>query len=92
MFAQLLPTVKSFIFNPNATFSQLVFNRIDVGLWTVNSQTLLLATNLNYDVSTLDLGALPASGQNLQQIFDSGSSVNATSITFQSVGSGAFLL
>jgi hypothetical protein len=91
-FAQSLPTIKNFLFDPNATFSQLVSNRIDVGLWTVGSQTLLLATNLNYNEATLSLGAIPASGKNLQQIFNSGSAVNGTDIRFQSVGSGAFLL
>jgi len=91
-FAQSMPTVKTFLFNPNATFSQLLFNRIDVGLWTVDSQTLLLATNLNYNVATLDLGTVPASGKSVQQVFNSGSAVNGTGITFQSVGSGAFIL
>jgi hypothetical protein len=89
--AQSLPAISRFLFNPNATFSQLVLNRIDVGMWTAGSQTLLLATNLNYNVTALDLRVIPISNNNVQQIFDSGSSVDGTSITFQSVGSGAFL-
>jgi len=91
-FAQSLPTVSGFLFNPNATISQLMANRIDVGIWTAGSQTLLLATNLNYNDTVLDLGVIPVSWKNIQQIFNSGSSVDGTSITFQSVGSGAFVL
>lgn len=91
-FAQSLPEINSFLFNPNATFSQLVSNRIDVGLWMVGSQTLLLATNMNYNVATLDLGTVQVSGKKVQQIFNSGSALNGTGITFQSVGSGAFVL
>jgi hypothetical protein len=53
---------------------------------------LLLATNLNYHVATLDLRIVHASGKNVQQVFNSGSAVGGTGITFQSVGSGAFVL
>jgi hypothetical protein len=83
-----------FIFNPKATFSNLTSNRIDVGLWTVGSQTLLLAANLNYDVATLDLSDLPPSieGKHATQVFNGGAKVNVKGITFQSTGTGAFVL
>lgn len=63
-----------------------------MGLWALDSQTLLLATNLNYNVETLDLGTIPTQGKNVHQIFQSGSAVNGSAVTFQSVGSGAFVL
>ena len=91
-FAQSLPTIKSFIFNSNSTYSQLTYNRIDIGLWVLNSQTLLLATNLDYNVETLDLGNIPVHASTVRQFFQSGSTVNGLIITFESVGSGAFVL
>lgn len=91
-FAQKLPTIKTFIFNPNATYSQLTYDRIDIGLWTVNSQTLVMATNMNYNTANLDLSNVPTQGKNVKQVFSSGAAVNGTKIVFQSVGSGAFIL
>ena len=91
-FAQSLPTIKSFIFDSNSTYSQLTYNRIDMGIWVLNSQTLLLATNLNYNAEMLDLENLPVHGSTVRQFFQSGSAVDGLTITFESVGSGAFVL
>jgi hypothetical protein len=76
--AKSLPSMIPFIFNADATFSNLTSNRIDVGLWTVGSQTLLLAANLNYDEAYLDLNNLPTGIKHTKvtQIFDGGAEVN----------------
>lgn len=55
----------------------------------------MLASNMNYATASVDLKGLglpPASG--LTQVLDSGAKINAlkTGFTFESVGSGAFIL
>jgi hypothetical protein len=83
-----------FIFNPKAEFSNLTFNSIDIGFWTVGTQTLLLAANLNYNVAMLDLSSIPTGiqGTSAMQVFDGGAQVYGKKITFQSIGTGVFLL
>jgi hypothetical protein len=92
--AKALPSMIPFISNPDATFANLTSNRIDVGLWTVGSQTLLLAANLNYDEAHLDLSNLPTGITHVKvtRAFNGGAEVNGGSIVFQSTGTGAFLL
>ncbi|TCD66256.1 hypothetical protein EIP91_001619 [Steccherinum ochraceum] len=50
--AKAIPAMKSFILSPSATFERVVVNRVHVGIWTVGSQSLVLATNLNYNATT----------------------------------------
>ncbi|KAJ7721036.1 hypothetical protein B0H16DRAFT_1603583 [Mycena metata] len=42
-----LGSVKTFFFDPQVKFSRVVSNRIDVGMWTLGAETLLLVANLN---------------------------------------------
>jgi len=83
-----------FILNPAATFKQITTpSRVDFGLWTVNGETLVLGTNMNYanvTVSFKDLGLTPTG---VQQVLDTGSSVvDGTALKFGSVGSGGFIV
>ncbi|KAJ7935133.1 hypothetical protein B0H13DRAFT_519476 [Mycena leptocephala] len=60
----LTASMNSFIMSPTATINQITFpNGIDVGLWTVGSQTLVLATNINYENLTLSMAQLHLSGK-----------------------------
>jgi len=70
-----------------------------VGLWTVGSETLVLATNMNYaevTVSLVDLSvSVNGSGTaGITQVFDSGANMSSDGkgFTFESVGSGAFVV
>ncbi|KAJ7270039.1 hypothetical protein B0H12DRAFT_1094145 [Mycena haematopus] len=92
--ALALKNMKAFILSPTATIRQVTFpNGIDVGLWTVAGQTLVLATNINYENLSISLAQLHLSGT-VHQVFDSGASVSSDSRTlhFGSVGSGAFIV
>ncbi|KAJ7178063.1 hypothetical protein C8R46DRAFT_1075716 [Mycena filopes] len=42
-----LGLVKTFIFDPRVEFRRVVSNRIDVGMWTLGAETLLLLVNMN---------------------------------------------
>ena len=56
---------------------------------------LLLAANMNYHVVTLNLSIIPTGikGKHVIQVFDGGAKVDGRlCITFQSTGTGAFLL
>ncbi|KAK7026408.1 hypothetical protein VNI00_015643 [Paramarasmius palmivorus] len=88
-----LPEMTPFILDPSATFRQVTSDRIDVGLWTVGDRTLVLASNMNYEEKTLDLEQLLGSSvSNLQQVLDSGSSSTEGMLTFEEVGSGAWIV
>ena len=56
---------------------------------------LLLAANMNYHVVTLNLSSILVGikGKHVMQVFDGGAKVDGRlDITFQSTGTGAFLL
>ncbi|KAJ7686548.1 hypothetical protein B0H17DRAFT_1160635 [Mycena rosella] len=89
-----LVNMKSFILSPVATIRQVTFQSgIDVGLWTVNGQTLVLATNINAQNLSLALAELHLTGK-VEQVFDSGSSVSSDgrTLSFGSAGSGGFIV
>jgi hypothetical protein len=82
-----------FILNPAATFRQVTVKRVDFGLWTVGAETLVLASNMNYATVTVhltDLGLPTASITS--QALDSGAVGDRTGLTFESVGSGAWIV
>lgn len=86
-----------FILNPSATFRQTTIQGVDVGLWVVNStEVLVLATNTNYSPVTIPITSfgLPSSGINVKQVLDTGTTVgiDCANISFESVGSGAFII
>ncbi|KAJ6590961.1 hypothetical protein DFH09DRAFT_1419580 [Mycena vulgaris] len=54
----LTSVVAAFIFSPRATFSHLAANRVDVGMWTVGAETLVLVANMDERETEL---ALPLS-------------------------------
>lgn len=92
--AHSLSTMKSFILSPAATIRQVTMaSGIDVGLWTVGSETLVLATNMNYVKTSLSLADLRLSGK-VTQVLDSGASVDANGrlLNFGEVGSGGFVV
>ncbi|KAJ7350556.1 hypothetical protein DFH08DRAFT_861754 [Mycena albidolilacea] len=92
--ALALENMKSFIINPTAVIRQVTFpNGIDVGLWTVGDQTLVLATNIHTENLSILLADLHLSGK-VHQVFDSGASASSDGRTlhFGSVGSGGFVV
>ncbi|CAL1698528.1 unnamed protein product [Somion occarium] len=91
--AKALLTMKEFILSPAATIGHAVVNRVDVTSWTVGSETLVLATNLNYNETTVPLSALHdlTRGSLSQQVFDSGAKVQGEQIVLDSVGTGGWI-
>ncbi|KAG6889321.1 hypothetical protein C0992_005647 [Termitomyces sp. T32_za158] len=94
LLAKSLSKMTPYITNPNALFRQLTIGRVDVGLWSVDHETLVLASNMNDKNATLlfqDLGLEPS---NIVQLLDSGSTTipDKSGLTFESVGSGAFIV
>nr|GAT56229.1 predicted protein [Mycena chlorophos] len=90
-------TMNAFILSPQASIRQITLaNGVDIGLWTVGSETLVLATNINYEnesVSLAQLG-LPRGHVDAKQVFASGASLSkdGDTILFGSVGSGGFII
>lgn len=95
LLALSLAKMTPFILNPAASFRQITINRVDVGLWTVGAETLVLASNMNYATVNLSLAALSLStGIISSQVLNSGAVVNPgkSGFTFESVGSGGFIV
>jgi len=95
--ALALVNMKPFLLSPAATIRQVTTQSgIDVGLWTVGAQTLVLATNINTQNLSLALTDLHLTGGagKVKQVFDSGASVSSDGRTlhFGSTGSGGFVV
>jgi len=90
-----LKQMSPFILSPSASFRQITVSGVDCGLWTVDSQTLVLATNTNYanEIVTLSSLGLPT-GPAIAQVLDTGSSLTPSQngFTFTCVGSGGFIV
>ena len=89
--------MSAFILNPSSTFKQVTTTSgIDTGMWTLDRKTLLLATNMNYENTTLEAAELGLGskgfGGGLTEVFCSGlCSAGDESVVFGSVGSGGFV-
>ncbi|KAJ7201038.1 hypothetical protein GGX14DRAFT_658778 [Mycena pura] len=64
------PTVTRFIFSPLTKFSRTVSNRIDVAMWAIGSETLILVANLN--THDADLAVPLSSGLELREVLNYG--------------------
>ncbi|KAJ7625105.1 hypothetical protein DFH06DRAFT_1229887 [Mycena polygramma] len=85
------PTVKGFIFSPRVRFSRVVANRIDVGIWRVGTETLLLVANLNPHDAEL---ALPLSdAPDLREVLVDGvrRTIGAPMLELEGLGYGIFV-
>ncbi|KAF5380280.1 hypothetical protein D9757_007972 [Collybiopsis confluens] len=91
----------SFILDPSSTFRQVTTSAgVDVGLWTLQGKTLVLAANTRYTNGTVDLNkdlALISGGPvTVKEIFCTGACTilqgGSTSIAFGSVASGGFIV
>ncbi|KAF9497331.1 hypothetical protein BDN71DRAFT_1429520 [Pleurotus eryngii] len=95
--ALALPKMTPFIFNPTASFQRTTLNRVDIGLWTVGKETLVVATNMNNAEVSVGLSTLPVgveSSVRIAQVFESAArtSTNNSGFTFEAVGSGAWVI
>ncbi len=93
--AMSLKQMSPFILSPSTSFRQITINGVDCGLWTMDSQTLVLAANTNYanEIVTLASLGLPT-GPTITQVLSTGSSLTPSQdgLTFTSVGSGGFIV
>ncbi|PBK85663.1 hypothetical protein ARMGADRAFT_1169415 [Armillaria gallica] len=90
-----LPKITPFILNPKAKFQQVTTSDfIDVGMWTVGKETLVLATNLDYEEKVLFLAQVGIAEVVSEQVFDSGAQVyvGAFSVILEPVGSAGFIV
>lgn len=90
----LTASMADFILSPSSSFRHAVVDRVDIGLWTLGAQTLVLATNMNYNETTVSLSQIGAGRGTLKttQVFDSGAKIVKGAITLESVGTGGFIL
>ncbi|KAF8626641.1 hypothetical protein AX15_004735 [Amanita polypyramis BW_CC] len=93
--AMALKQMTPYILSPLAQYRQITINGVDCGLWTVGSQTLVLATNTNYSPQTVTFANLNLpTNVSITQILDTGSSMTSGNggFTFTSVGSGGYIV
>lgn len=100
LLAQALPTIKTFLFDPSTNFTRPSSSSgdIDVGLWTTNGQTLVLAANLVNSSGIVNFGL--GGGEDIQatELFNSGGVLGVDAdgasgmVSFNAVGSLAYVL
>ncbi|KAL0065604.1 hypothetical protein AAF712_007382 [Marasmius tenuissimus] len=94
--ALAIPRMTTFILDPAVAFTNAkeTPEGIDVGIWTVGVETLVVATNIRYQSQTLDLTTLALGDiKAVSSILDSGASLSGdTVVQFSEVGSGAFVV
>lgn len=87
-----------FILSVNASFRQITLDQVDIGLWTVDGQTLVLGANMDNSPSTVDFSQLGlpnvGSSDGVNQVLDSGATADVTGnkFTFDGTGSGAWVV
>jgi len=96
-FALALPKMTQFILSPVVSFRQVLTDSlVDVGMWTVGSETLVLAANTGNAEATVDIAKLGGfSGRfTVKQVWDSAASVSSDGkgITLGITGSGGFIV
>ena len=86
----------TFILDPAVSFRHVdeTSKGIDVGIWTLGNDSLVVATNIKYQSQTLDLASLGLGNvKGVSNVLDSGVSLSGTTVvTFSEVGSGAFVV
>lgn len=93
LLAQSSDILKQYIMSDSVSFSHVFSNQIDIGLWTVGTQTLVLATNLNYANETFDLATIEGLATTpAAQVLNTGATLEGSVITFTSVGTGGWIL
>ncbi|KAF8153023.1 hypothetical protein B0H34DRAFT_721877 [Crassisporium funariophilum] len=89
--AKVLPQISNYIFDPEASFSYLTHGRVDVGLWSKKSETLVLVTNLDVANSTFKLDDLD--GKTVKWLLQEGvRTAPAGELSFEPLGSAAFVM
>ena len=100
--------MKEIILDPGARRVNRKVNRVDVALWELEKETgngtgkgqgmgegkevLLVATNLNYEGTVVELKELGIGGGGSgRQVFDSGGKAEGGQLVFESVGSAAWI-
>ncbi|KAG6334446.1 hypothetical protein ID866_4647 [Astraeus odoratus] len=94
-FAQSLPKITPFLFNPQASLSRsnYVMGGVDVATWSTGTQTLVLATNTYYVDQSVSWHDVGLTGSGATVVFQSGSvEIASEFFTLGSVGSAAFVV
>ena len=88
--AHALPTIKSFLFDPSASFSSSRVSPLDIGIWKSGTLTLVLASNTQ-NVSVSQNVVLSGSMTSMTELLNSGGSLKFNSakstISFAGLGS-----
>jgi hypothetical protein len=88
LLAKYLPRLTSFLLDPTAAFTHSTVARVDIGLWRVCEETLVLAANLNYEEVEMTLSSLGVGGSRDVEVLDGGECVSGGRLVFEAVGSG----
>jgi hypothetical protein len=102
--ASSIPALTPFIASPHAKFSHTTVRApgssslgVDIGMWTVNSQTLVLAANMDYAPATVSLSklGLGAGVKVVREVLGGAGAtgaMGAMKVSFGSVASGAWVV
>ena len=91
-FSKALPTLTPFIFSHITSFRQVTVSKVDIGIWTVGRETMVLATNMNYEDVQVRWSDVGLSWGKIREVYAAEASTNSEGMRFGSVGSGAWIL
>lgn len=93
--AHAVPTIKSFLFDPNVKFSASRQSPIDIGIWTSEGRTLVLASNTE-NVSKSQTVDIPVTGEIATELLNSGGTLELTgaklTVSLEGLGSLALVI
>jgi hypothetical protein len=92
MLAEVLPKIGTFKFNPASRHRQVTMNRIDVGLWEMESKTLIVASNMNNKTAQIDLNDINVELGSVTKLLAVGASIDSHVIKFDPIGSAAIVV
>ncbi|KAH7890176.1 hypothetical protein F5I97DRAFT_1965248 [Phlebopus sp. FC_14] len=92
-FAQSLPKITPFLFNPSSVRTTYVVGGVSVATWDTASEILVLATNTHYVNQTVSWEDVDVQGVGATAVFTSGVvEVSSNGFMLGAVGSGAFVM
>jgi hypothetical protein len=92
--ARAVPQLAPFLFSHTAVFAGRMVGGVDVGVWTVGAQALVLATNTAYASARLSLAALGLQNATYggKAVLANGAKLANSVINLDGVGTGIFVV
>ena len=91
---QLIPSLLSYVLDPDATFTTYVWQRVHFGIWAVDHQSLVVGVNLDPQVRWVPLAQLPGwkAYRRLEMVYNNGASFDSGNLALRELGYVGFIV